>query len=368
MVGVSYALVPLTLFALLIAILIEVRLAVVLNTFLAIIGMLIFKGGSEFFMFFVITGSVSALFIRLTFDRNKILLVAVIIMFINAVAALTLALFVSKNFSVSLLTPTLFAALNGGLSVILATGSLPIWEALFDTTTPFKLSEMTNPDKKLLRRLALEAPGTYHHSLIVANLAETAALAIGANATLARVGGYYHDIGKLSSPTYFTENQLGENPHDKLSPQESAKIIMEHVPYGVTLATQNKLPKAIKEIIAEHHGTTVTKYFYFKAVKELSAANQNDYRYNGRIPSSKESAIVMLADTCEAAVRSMVESFKSMDEIERIVTNLIKDRLSMADDNQLVDSSLTLKDLEIIKQAFMGVFKGMYHQRIAYPS
>jgi len=218
----------------------------------------------------------------------------------------------------------------------------------------------------VLRRLMIEAPGTYHHSLIVANLAETAAYEIGANTALARAGAYYHDIGKLKHPQMFSENQAGYNVHDDLSPETSAKIITQHPKNGVEMGLEYGLPRVIIDIIREHHGTGLVKYFYFKALKEYGAdkVTEEEYRYQGTIPSSRESAIVMLADTVEAAVRSVLGKGQTLEEAEALVKTLMKDKL---DDDQLDNSGLGIHELEIIRKAFIKVFHGMYHERVAYP-
>jgi putative nucleotidyltransferase with HDIG domain len=249
--------------------------------------------------------------------------------------------------------------------VALCIGTLPFLEAVFGIVTPIKMLDLTNPNNKLLRRLTIEAPGTYQHSLIVGNLAETAAFDVGADPTLARVGGYYHDIGKLEYPQYFSENQISDNPHDVLDPYVSAQILTGHISKGIEMAEENRLPHRIVDIVEQHHGTTLIKFFYYKATKQYpdKIINESDFRYNYKIPQSKESAIVMLADTVEAAVRSMAKG-KTNEEVDAFVRTLIKDKL---DDGQLLDSMLTIKDLDTIAVAFMRVFKGMYHERIPYP-
>ena len=257
-----------------------------------------------------------------------------------------------------------FGVLNGVFITVVTVGLLPILEALFDVLTPTKLNDLANPDKRLLKRLLLEASGTYHHSLTVANLASEAADKIGANEYLAKVGAYYHDIGKLKNPGYFKENQVYYNPHDDISPKESASVIMSHPAYGLQLAKQNHLPKAVRQIIAEHHGTTTVAYFYHKAVTEEGKENVDigDYTYPGPVPSSKEAAIIMLADSCEAAVRSMDE--KSPEGMEKTVRGIIKARL---DGGQLSDSDLTLRDIETITNSFLATLGGYFHSRIQYP-
>jgi putative nucleotidyltransferase with HDIG domain len=216
----------------------------------------------------------------------------------------------------------------------------------------------------LLRRLTIEAPGTYHHSLIVANLAETAAYDIGANAHAARVGGYYHDIGKLKFPHFFAENLDGENPHDHLDPLNSVQIIMSHVSYGLTLASEHRLPQFVRDIIKEHHGTTKLQFFYAKAKESNPNTDEKDYRYPYEVPQTRESACVMLADSVEAAVRANMPKLNSVDEVEKTIKIIVRGKLN---DAQLADSQLSIKDVTIIEQSFFRVLKGMYHERIAYP-
>lgn len=195
------------------------------------------------------------------------------------------------------------------VSAVLCVGLQPILETAFNLVTPSKLIELSNPNQPLLRRLMIETPGTYHHSMVVANLAEAAAEAVGANALLARVGAYYHDIGKLIRPMYFKENQMGENPHDKTDPRVSTAILTEHTRDGVELARKHRLPEPIIDMIRQHHGDTPVMYFYAKAVKMLGEENVDirDFRYDGPKPQTAEAAILMLSDTVEAAVRSMSE-------------------------------------------------------------
>jgi putative nucleotidyltransferase with HDIG domain len=307
-----------------------------------------------------------ALLIQRTDKRKYIMPVAFAMGLISFVAMFGTGLFFENGYSAGLLASSIFAAVMGIVSVIIAVGSLPFWEAAFEANTPHRLLELTNPNNEALRRLMIEAPGTYHHSLIVANLAETAAYEIGANTALARAGAYYHDIGKLKNPQMFSENQSGYNVHDDLAPETSAKIITQHPKNGVEMGLEYGLPRVIIDIIREHHGTSLVKFFYFKALKAYGAENVNeaDYRYQGAIPSSRESAIVMLADTVEAAVRSVLGKGQTLEEAEALVKTLMKDKL---DDDQLDNSGLGIHELEIIRKAFIKVFHGMYHERVAYP-
>lgn len=261
------------------------------------------------------------------------------------------------------LTSGAVGILNGLLAAILAIGSLPYLESVFNITTPVKLLELANPSHPLLKRLLLEAPGTYHHSIVVGNLAEAAAEAVGADGLLVRVGSYYHDVGKVKRPEFFIENQLlSPNPHDKMSPSLSALVITSHIKEGLELAREYNLPEVIKAIIREHHGTTLVSYFYHQAAETQGNVQEADFRYEGPIPQSKEAALVMLADSVEAAVRSLVNP--SQGKIDGLIRKIIKDRLN---DGQLDQSDLTLRDLDRVAQAFSRVIAGIYHPRVEYP-
>jgi uncharacterized domain HDIG len=224
------------------------------------------------------------------------------------------------------------------------------------------LIELSNPNQPLLKRLALEAPGTYQHSILVGNLSEAACEAIGANSLLARVGSYYHDVGKIKRPLMFKENQFGiENPHDKLDVLQSLDIIISHREDGIYLAHEYKLPNELIDFIDQHHGTTLVAYFYNKAKEQNLALPQDRFRYKGKRPQTKETAIVMLADSSEAAVRSLNELNEV--KITETIKNIVKSKL---EDEQLSESHLTVSDLFKIEEVFINYFKGVYHQRIQY--
>jgi putative nucleotidyltransferase with HDIG domain len=232
-----------------------------------------------------------------------------------------------------------------------------------------KLVELSNPNHPLLRKLLTETPGTYHHSLMVGNLSEAAAEAVGANGLLCRVGSFYHDVGKTKRPLYFIENQNGgDNPHDKLEPKVSASIIVAHARDGGEMLKAHKLPKPIRDIAEQHHGTTFLKYFYYKTVKqakEQGTANtytEDDFRYPGPKAQSKEAAIVGIADCVEAAVRSL--NHPTVEQIESIIGKIIKDRL---DDHQFNECDLTLRELDQIAESLRETVIGMFHSRIEYP-
>ena len=361
-----FTIVPVGLFAMLVSLLVGRRMALWLNALFCIIGCFIFNGDVQFLMYALISGTFAALIIQKTDKRSHLIPAALGMAAVDFVTTISLGFFFGEGYSAELLLQSGIGAVTGLLSMIVAVGSLPFWENMFEANTPLLLMELTNPNNELLRKLMIEAPGTYHHSLIVANLAETAVYDIGGNTALARAGAYYHDVGKLRYPQFFAENQSGHNPHDELPPEKSAKIITGHTKGGLELAERYKLPPVVRDMIVEHHGNSLVKFFYFKALKLYGAENVNeaDYRYQGRIPSSRESAVVMLADTVEAAVRSMLGHGKTMEEAEAAVKNLMKDKL---DDGQLNNSGLTLNELETIRLAFLKVFHGMYHERVSYP-
>lgn len=361
-----FTIVPVGLFAMLVSLLVGRRMALWLNALFCIIGCFIFNGDVQFLMYALISGTFAALIIQKTDKRSHLIPAALGMAAVDFVTTISLGFFFGEGYSTELLFQGGIGAVTGLLSMIVAVGSLPFWENMFEANTPLRLMELTNPNNELLRKLMIEAPGTYHHSLIVANLAETAVYDIGGNTALARAGAYYHDVGKLRYPQFFAENQSGHNPHDELPPEKSVKIITGHTKGGLELAERYKLPPVVRDMIVEHHGNSLVKFFYFKALKLYGAENVNeaDYRYQGRIPSSRESAVVMLADTVEAAVRSMLGHGKTMEEAEAAVKNLMKDKL---DDGQLNNSGLTLNELETIRLAFLKVFHGMYHERVSYP-
>ncbi|MDO8885845.1 HDIG domain-containing metalloprotein [Candidatus Oleimmundimicrobium sp.] len=256
--------------------------------------------------------------------------------------------------------------LAGGISsAILAIGALPFLESGFHITTDIKLLELANSTQPLLRKLMIDAPGTYNHSVMVGNLAEAAAEEIGANPLLARVGSYYHDIGKLKRPFFFVENQIcSENPHDKTNPNLSFLIINAHVKDGVEMAKKHRLPKEIIEIIEQHHGTSLITYFYHRAKKEESKheVSEVEFRYSGEKPATKESAIIMIADSVEAAARTI--SKLSPARLEQLTRKIIQDKLN---DGQLDKSNLTLNELNKVAESFTQTLSSIYHSRIEYP-
>jgi len=279
---------------------------------------------------------------------------------------LVCSLLMNLDLSVEHIRSTLMPIfLNGFVCAGVVATFLWIFEIIFGEITNFTLLELSDSSQPLLKRLVVEAPGTYHHSLIVSNLSEAAADAIGANALLTRVGAYYHDIGKLVKPVYFTENQmLSVNKHDELEPSMSRLVILNHIKEGLELAKQYKLNQRIVEFIPEHHGTSLIHYFYQKALTESDAQDigEQDYRYPGPKPRSKETAIVMLADSVEGSTRAMDEH--TPQKIEDIVRKVINNKFI---DGQLDECNLTLREIDAIASSFVRVLSAMYHGRVKYP-
>jgi putative nucleotidyltransferase with HDIG domain len=257
-------------------------------------------------------------------------------------------------------------ALQGGLSSAIALIGYFLLGNLFGLTTTLQLNELSRPTHPLLRQLLLKAPGTYHHTILVSNLGERAAAAIGADALLVRVGAYYHDIGKTVRPYFFAENIVdGSSPHERLEPLTSAQIIISHVKDGLDLAQKYRLPPRLRDFIAEHHGQTLVKYFYVQALRQAEEDDlpgEEEFRYPGPSPRTKETAILLLADTCEAAVRAMRPA--SREELDTLVSRLINDRVT---EGELNESNLTFREVQTIRNVFIQVLQGVHHPRVAYP-
>ncbi|MGD8903737.1 MAG: HDIG domain-containing protein, partial [Anaerolineae bacterium] len=301
-------------------------------------------------------------------DRLKAFLRAgVAVALANAVTIILFGLLLSEQDLVRVSINAMVGLVSGGLATSLALAAFFALSSLLDVITPFQLMELSRPTHPLFRQLLLKAPGTYHHTLLVANMAEEAAVRIGADGLLARVGTYYHDIGKTARPFFFTENRVGNvNPHERLDPYTSAQIIMGHVSDGLDLARKHRLPSAIAAFIPEHHGTGMVLAFYRIALKEAgddaNSVRKEDFTYPGPKPQSRETAILMLADSSEARVRSAEPD--SIEEIDQIISDTIRGK---RDDGQLDESDLTLRDLKEIRAAFLSVLKGVFHPRVKYP-
>jgi putative nucleotidyltransferase with HDIG domain len=326
----------------------------------------IMMGGQFSFTVVALAGGITAVFSTNALNqRGEFVKASLYIVVANSLTILALGLIGNQEFS-QVGIGMILGLINGVFAAILTIGLLPFLESVFHVTTVVRMLELSNSNYPLLKRLMMEAPGTYHHSVLVGNLAEAAAQDVQADPLLVRVASYYHDIGKLKRPYFFIENQFsGENPHDKLQPTLSMLIISAHVKNGVEILRKEKFPDEIIDIVKQHHGTSILSYFYHKA-KEMSekpdTIDKNDFRYLGPTPQTKEAAIVMLADSVQAAVQSMDNP--SHSQLEKKVKDIIKDKV---DQGQLHACHLTFKDMETVAQAFMKVLSGMHHNRIIYP-
>lgn len=352
--------------SMLIAILIDNKLAYFMTVVMAIfIGMMFGGNQLAYTIVAAVGGTIGVYRVSNLSQTSDLARAGLYLAAANIITIITMSLLAGKfGLNVAVLA-VIIGTTSGLLSAILMIGVLPYLESAFSITSMIRLLELSNPNQYLLKRLLLEAPGTYHHSLMVGNLAEAAAEAVGANALLVRVGSYYHDIGKIRRPEYFVENQQGNiNPHAKIAPALSALIITSHVKEGLEMGREQHLPQSIMDFIAGHHGTSLTKYFYGRALEEDGGDNINEdnYRYIGPKPQSKEVALVMLADAAEAAVRSISEP--TSEKIRDMVRKIIRDKLN---DGQLEECDLTFRDLDIIAATFVRVLEGIYHRRVEYP-
>lgn len=301
--------------------------------------------------------------------RSSILKAGIMVSLFGSIAVLALGLIASEPDRIHLVQSVGFVFVGGLLTSVLVIGLMPFFEVTFGILSDLKLVELSNPNHPLLRKLLTETPGTYHHSLMVGNLSEAAAEAVGANGLLCRVGSFYHDVGKTKRPLYFIENQNGgDNPHDRLDPKVSASIIIAHARDGAAMLKAHKLPRPIRDIAEQHHGTSLLKFFYYKAIKQAKDQGEecpyteDDFRYPGPKAQSKEAAIVGIADAVEAAVRSLTHP--TVEHIEGIIGKIIKDRL---DDNQFNECDLTLRELDRIAVSLKETVIGTFHTRIEYP-
>ncbi len=325
----------------------------------------LFEKEFDMFLFFLLSGTLGAYWVRNSKERGTLIKGGLKVGLANVLVVTALHMFRGSGLELNLLWTWAFSLLGGVSSGILATGFAPVVEMTFAYTTDIKLLELASLDRPILQKLMLEAPGTYHHSVIVGSLGEAAAATIGANPLLAKVSGYYHDIGKVKKPLYFIENQVGrENRHDKLAPSMSSLILIAHVKNGVEMARNHKLGRAIIDIIQQHHGTSLITYFYEKAkyLKSKDAVNMDHFRYPGPKPQTKEAGLVLLADAVEAASRTLENPTPA--RINGVVQNIIN---MIFLDGQLDECELTLKDLHEIAKSFDKILNGIHHHRIEYP-
>lgn len=367
--GIGY-LFPAAMAGILIKITIDERLAILTSIILAVCGSILFNEGVTGTLNFsegiyILFGSLAGiLFLSRQNRRSKILQAGLFAALINLLTMLAIIYLPNGQYSGIEYGYYFITALVSGIgSAVLTIGLLPFFEASFGILSAIRLIELSNPNHPLLRKILMEAPGTYHHSVMVANLAESACEAIGANGLLARVGSYYHDIGKTRRPNFFIENQMHrDNPHDRLPPDKSASIIIAHVTDGANILKKYHMPKEIIDIAEQHHGTTLLKYFYHKAQQLNPEYSETVFCYPGPKAQTKESAVVGIADSVEAAVRSMVQP--TPEGIESLVKKIVDERLQ---DGQLNECDITIKEIETVAHTLCETLKGIFHSRIEYP-
>ncbi|MBU9722499.1 MULTISPECIES: HD family phosphohydrolase [Bacillaceae] len=368
--GMTY-IVPVAMGTMLMTILLNPRIALFTSMVLAIISSIMFNEQSSGVLdyshgIYVFFSAISGVFfLNKSHKTMRILQSGIFVGFLNVLVILALIMLKNGQYAlVEVGMHVMFAGMAGFLAAVLTLGLLPFFEAGFGVLSTTKLIELSNPNQPLLRKILLDAPGTYHHSVMVANLSESACEAIGANGLLARVGSYYHDLGKTKRPHFFIENQMKiDNPHDKISPQLSKTIIIAHPYDGAEQLREHKMPKEIINIAEQHHGTTLLKYFYHKAKQDTDREIQEEeFRYPGPKAQSKEAAIVGIADCVEAAVRSMNKP--TPDKIEKLVKKIITDRL---EDGQFDECNITLKELSTVATSICETLYGTFHSRIEYP-
>ncbi|NLG60994.1 MAG: HDIG domain-containing protein, partial [Candidatus Cloacimonetes bacterium] len=362
--GAPFELVPMAFPALVIAMLWDGRMALNMSLVLALLlgAQTPFLSLSSHLML-AIGGAAAALSVRVVRRRAQGLILGAFVAFSYALLALALGL-LRGEVGAGVFESAAWGTVNGIGSALLALGFMPLFEAFTRITTDQTLLELADLNRPLLKRLSLEASGTYAHSINVANLAEAAAHAIGANALLVRVGAYYHDVGKLAAPQYFIENQArGRNPHDQLDPGTSAALVRSHVLEGIRLAEQANLPEAVKQFIPEHHGTQKIAYFLEQARRRDESVDASEFTYQGPKPQSRETAILMLADSIESAMKVLQDP--TAERIRELVDRIVAGKIA---EGQLEEAPLTMRELSLIKQQFVSVLLGMYHHRIDYPT
>ena len=358
--------IPFAAAALLVALLVDTQLAFLTGIITALFAGMLAPSGMQTALFAMVSCSAAIYGIGRYRERQSVTIAGLVVGVVNVVMALALIAYSEQPLTLRTFLMATAAGIAGGLlTAVFAAGGLPINESAFGILTDVKLLELSNADLPVLGQLALRAPGTNQHSHAVGQLAEDACRAVGANPLLARIGALYHDIGKLAAPEYFVENQQGDNPHDRLRPYQSAKIITSHVTYGSKLAKEIGLPQKIADFIPQHHGTRTLHYFLRKAqaqAKPNESVDEADFRYPGPKPQFKEAAIMMLADSCEAAARSLARP--DPENIRAIVVKIVDAIIS---DGQLDECDITLQELTTIREAMVSALTAIYHARIDYP-
>lgn len=361
---------PTAIVSMLVYLLVNERMAFISTIIIAAYAGFIFQEGytNVFQMevsLYILFGGIAGIFALQKMSNNsQILRSSLIVASVNLIFILFYLLMTKTTYGIGDLLFYFGAAiLSGILSGALTIGILPFFESLFGILSTMKLIELSNPNHPLLKKILTETPGTYHHSVMVANLADAACEAIGANGLLARVSCYYHDIGKTKRPGFFIENQInGYNPHDNLPPEASRDIIIAHAIDGANILRKHKMPKEIIDVAEQHHGTSLLKFFYYKAKEQNDKVSEEDFRYSGPKPQTKENAIISVADSVEAAVRSLKEP--NSDKIQALIQAIVKDKLQ---DGQFDECDLSLREIKKMEESFCTTLNGIFHSRIEYP-
>lgn len=357
---------PVYIATILLTIYFDLRTAIILTQFINIMMFPISPAGAQFLFVSTAGAMISGVITELFAKRSRFAYIILGTGIGVGLAAFAYDLIIKATLQTTG-TDAGIAMISGGMAAVAAIGISPLVEAVLSSVSPMKLVELSQPNHPLLRKLFLDAPGTYQHCMMVANLAESAADAVGVDTLLVRVGAYYHDIGKTVNPLMFTENQTDENPHDKMDPEKSVEVIVKHVENGLEIARKNRLPIAVQKIIEEHHGNQLQAYFYDKAKRMAQEQGKSEpdperFKYPFHVPTCKESAIVMMADSCEAAMKS--QGISDMKGAEELIRRIVKGKMNT---DQFIDSGLSFEEVENCIQAFMHTFEGQFHKRVRYP-
>jgi putative nucleotidyltransferase with HDIG domain len=358
---ISVLVFPISAFVTMIVMLINARIAILYAIVLSVLAGLFNNLNFEIFLILFFSGSVALPLAKQVRSRGDLVTIGLKVVLVN-IGIISMFYLLGEFSFIEYEHNIYYSLLNALFSIIVLLVVMPIFERTFSRTTNIKLIELSDFNNPLLKSLMLEAPGTYHHSIMLAAIAEKAAVAINENSILARISAYYHDIGKIKNPKYFVENQSGQNPHKYLTPAMSALILASHVKDGVALARQYNLDNSIIDAIEQHHGTTLMSYFYYKALEINAEVSKEGFMYQGPKPSTKITAIIMLADSSEAACRAIddISDVKISDTVDKILK-------SKFEDEQFSECPITIKELDVIKESIISTLIGMYHARIPYP-
>ncbi len=362
--ALTYLTIPIGIASILVTFLLRANIAFVVGTMVSILVAIMYKLDFSVFLFLLFCSYTTTISIYNASKRSDLIIAGYFVGLLNCFFILSLGLFQETTQLMFYATNIILGFVNGVLSAMISLAILPYFESLFKITTNQTLLELSNLNHPLMKKLLFNAPGTYQHSLMVANLAEAAADEVGANSVLCRVGSYFHDIGKLKRPEFFIENQFSkDNPHESLTPRMSKTIIISHTEEGLIYAKKHQLPSLIQQIITEHHGTSLLSIFYLKELKgnKSNKEKEDEFRYPGPKPSSKESGIIMLADSVEAATKAIEKPTAVL--IENTIEKIVKEKI---DDLQLVDCPLSFSEITQIKNTFINIYKGVHHKRNDY--